>query len=533
MTPAFCILSAGRGSRLGELTSSINKALLPVANKATISHIIEKVPQDCEIVIAVGYDKEKLTEYCLAAHPERSFIFVDVDRLEGPGSGPGYSLLCCEEHLQRPFYLCNVDTIVTDSEFPSLKHNWLGVAWTDSALPFVTVGLEGWKRKLGPVLRVWDKGTNSEGCAYIGLAGIRDWNKFWSRLLAKHDESLEFQYVEAFKDWCAGLYAPIEEHLYCYPLNWLDTGSVEGYQQACDCFEGGQVLGLPKNISEITYKVGGRLVKLCLDSAKNNRRLSRAELLQEHIPQLVFKGRYVMAYEWVEGCPLYAMECGLDDWLDFLTFCETELWTAAPEPDRWPEICRAFYADKTWERMYAYLHSRGWVHGGRLYINGYRCYFAEAYLTYLNWDHLCDGIPVPFHGDLQFDNVISGVDGQWYLIDWRDCFGDSLKYGDLYYDLAKLYSGLDLPYDKLKREEFNFCVVEDDVTYSYPIDSKLVGFKEIYEGWLVKKGYDLHKVKTLAALVYINMAPLHPGPIGDLLFYHGIFKLALLHDWTV
>src|SRR5437773_7594004 len=108
MNNAFCLLCAGRGSRLGELTNSVNKGLLPIANKAAISHIIDKIPKDCDIIIAVGYDKEKLTEYCLAAHPDRDFIFVEVDKLEGSGSGPGHSLLCCKEYLQRPFYLCNV-----------------------------------------------------------------------------------------------------------------------------------------------------------------------------------------------------------------------------------------------------------------------------------------------------------------------------------------------------------------------------------------------------------------------------------------
>ena len=36
------------------------------------------------------------------------------------------------------------------------------------------------------------------------------------------------------------------------------------------------------------------------------------------------------------------------------------------------------------------------------------------------------------------------------LIDWRSDFAGKLKYGDKYYDLAKLYGGLLMDYSKIK-----------------------------------------------------------------------------------
>ena len=36
-----CILAAGVGSRMGELSQYVNKAILPINYKAVISHIIE------------------------------------------------------------------------------------------------------------------------------------------------------------------------------------------------------------------------------------------------------------------------------------------------------------------------------------------------------------------------------------------------------------------------------------------------------------------------------------------------------------
>ena len=52
------IASAGLGTRLGDLGKNINKALVSVANKPVISHVIEKFPKNIEIVVAVGHKGE-------------------------------------------------------------------------------------------------------------------------------------------------------------------------------------------------------------------------------------------------------------------------------------------------------------------------------------------------------------------------------------------------------------------------------------------------------------------------------------------
>jgi len=49
------IPTAGIGSRLGDLTNSINKSLVSLDNKPIISHIIDLYPRDAEFVIALGY----------------------------------------------------------------------------------------------------------------------------------------------------------------------------------------------------------------------------------------------------------------------------------------------------------------------------------------------------------------------------------------------------------------------------------------------------------------------------------------------
>ena len=105
-----CILAAGVGNRMGALSEHINKAILPVNFKAVISHIIEKFSQDIEIVMAVGHKKEVIKDYLHLAHPERKITFVEVDKYMGPGTGPGYSILQCKDHLDCPFIFFVADT---------------------------------------------------------------------------------------------------------------------------------------------------------------------------------------------------------------------------------------------------------------------------------------------------------------------------------------------------------------------------------------------------------------------------------------
>ena len=113
LTYKVCIKTAGKGTRVSHARST-NKALLPIGTKSAFSHIVDKFPPDIEIVVAVGHHAELVRDFAGLAYPGRKFVFVDVDRYEGEGSGPGYSLLCCRPHLQSPFIFFACDTLVLE-----------------------------------------------------------------------------------------------------------------------------------------------------------------------------------------------------------------------------------------------------------------------------------------------------------------------------------------------------------------------------------------------------------------------------------
>ena len=122
----ICILAAGKGTRMGEYGEKINKSLLPIRNKAIISHIIDSFLDSDEFVIALGYRGYQVKEYLSMAHPERKFQYVDVENFENEGSGPGLSLLCCKNYLNEPFYYMPCDCILHTNLENLPQTNWIG-----------------------------------------------------------------------------------------------------------------------------------------------------------------------------------------------------------------------------------------------------------------------------------------------------------------------------------------------------------------------------------------------------------------------
>ena len=71
----LCILAAGKGTR-NTSVDNLHKALLPLENKAVISHIINSVPSTIEIIIAVGYKSEQVKSYVKNVFPRRDITFT-------------------------------------------------------------------------------------------------------------------------------------------------------------------------------------------------------------------------------------------------------------------------------------------------------------------------------------------------------------------------------------------------------------------------------------------------------------------------
>jgi NDP-sugar pyrophosphorylase family protein/mannose-6-phosphate isomerase-like protein (cupin superfamily) len=508
-TPAVLILAAGLGTRLESLTKEINKALLPINNRAIISHIIDKFPKDYEFVVAIGYKGELVKEYCKLVFPNHKFTFVEIDNIEESGSGPGYSALKCREYLQRPFYITTCDCLI-DSPMPHLDGNWLGVQPTSYPEKYSTVLVDG-----DNIINYSNKSIHGYNLAFIGLAGIWDYEVFWNKLESR---TINGELVSAFE-------APLD-----YPtfkikkLKWLDTGNIDDLNKAKQYFND-VPLSLQKDNNELTYREGNLFIKFTPDPEVLKNRIKRAILLKEQIPLNFGSVSNFIYYDWVDGDTLYE----LDDFNLFKRFLNKMENNLKEITDNSIEHIINFYINKTHSRVQKFVNKNGHqYHTLPHIINGKEYPAYDSFFTDVvnNRFHKfqSNSFYKKFHGDLQFDNIIfSSKENEFKYIDWRESFGGYTEAGDIYYDLAKLYGGCIIPYNKMKNEDnINFVECDCSIRYSYDISDNLVSFKKEFENWIIKMGFDMDKVKIMTGLIFLNMSPLHDEKFSKMLWFKSI-----------
>jgi dTDP-glucose pyrophosphorylase/mannose-6-phosphate isomerase-like protein (cupin superfamily) len=506
--PAVLILAAGLGTRLKNLTTNINKVLLPINNKAIISHIIDMFPSTYDFVIALGYKGDTIKEYCEITHPNHKFIFVNIDKYEGEGTGPGYSALLCADHLQRPFYFITGDCLI-DSPLPHIDGNWLGVQPTSYPEKYSTIEIDNNDN----VLSHKNKSDEGNDLAFIGMSGIFDYEVFWKEL---EFNLINGEIVTAFQN------PSVYPTLKVKKLKWFDTGNLDDLTKTREYFKD-KPLSLKKETDEITYRDGGKFLKLTPNKNTLTKRIRRARYLNNHIPSGFGFGNDFMFYDWFEGKTLYE----LDDLNVFKLFLnDLEKNVSSQTTNSQTEI-QKFYVTKTFDRMSKFKTKYGEEYFELEHeINGIKRPPLKTIIENFNFDQFNDNPFYDlFHGDLQFDNII--YDGKEFIyIDWRDSFGDSIIAGDVYYDLAKLYGGLLIPYNLMKEENrVTFNEGSYSINYNYPLSDNLVKFKSIYELWLLNQGFDVNKVRLITGLIFLNMSPLHDGKFGKMLWFKSIEML--------
>lgn len=513
-TPAVLILAAGLGTRLGSLTKDINKAMLPINNKAIISHIIEKFPIDYEFVISLGYKGSELREYCELAHPNHKFIFVDVDKYEGVDSGPGYSTLMCKNYLQRPFYFITADCIV-DCKIPHLDGNWLGVNLTAYPEKYATLKTDIDNN----ILELKYKNQNGFENAFIGLASIWDYEIFWKELETNIKDG---ELVSAFEN--PKNYPSFKTKI----LKWFDTGNIDDLLKAREHFND-TPLSLYKNTGEIVYKTT-RFLKFNSNKSIIKNKSNRADILKNLIPDKFKNTDYFISYEWAPGKTLYEYD-NIDIYKNFLNTLISNIKSSKVKNDNF-KLFDSFYKEKTNQRIDNFIKRFGQEYFKQKFVINNKVHNTiETLLQKFDVkDFYTNPIYTLFHGDLQFANVLYNTDIKKFIyLDWRESFGGSTDVGDVYYDLAKLYGGCIIPYDKMTDE--TFLKLEEGSTiinYEYSISDNLKEFKIFYENWLIDNGFDIKKVKLITGLIFLNMSPLHDDKFSKLLWYKSI---ELLDDY--
>ena len=222
--PVVCIIAAGIGSRLGSLSKTYHKTLLPLNYKAIISHIIEKFDSTFEIIISVGHLKEQIIEYIKLYHNDKDIKIINVDPYVGKGSGPAFSLECCRKELQRPFYFCVSDFYTEENLQNNIysNRNWISVKDTDIPELYSTINI-----KNGKVVNIINKNKIGYNKAFTGIFYMYDYKLFWEQFDKNVDDNKEI--IDIFKDVQLFNFEPKE-------ISWNDMGTLDLYYKLIELY---------------------------------------------------------------------------------------------------------------------------------------------------------------------------------------------------------------------------------------------------------------------------------------------------------
>ena len=196
------------------------------------------------------------------------------------------------------------------------------------------------------------------------------------------------------------------------------------------------------------------------------------------------------------------------------------------EKNKFNQGCSSFYKDKTYERIEMFL-KRFEVVDSELLINDEKIPKYNEVLEKIDWDIICNGTPVRFHGDLHFENVlcIEDENNPFCLLDWRQNFAGDTKVGDIYYDFAKLNHGLIISHELIHKNLFNIKANADSISFDFNRKHVLHECQEVLREYVENNNYDWNKVKNLTNLIFLNIAALHEHPYSSLLYYLGLSSL--------
>lgn len=513
------ITTSGVGERLGKHTKHTNKSLVKVGDKYAICHIIETYSTDVTFVITLGHYGDYVKDFLDMAYPDRIFEYVRIDNYQGPGSSLGYSLLQARPNLQCPFIFHCCDAIVTEQIEFTPGTNTLYVAKVDPNLQYSSI-ISGADRA---VLEINDKGCPAFDYAYTGISHIHDFHAFWDKLhkiYLQNPGNMGLSDVHAIKqmalDGCSFEYNVLSQ--------WYDTGNLTSYYALKSAFDSKYTV-LEKDNESLCF-VGDKVIKFINDKDVNAKRIERGKLLHPHSPEIINHSANFLQMELVTGTVMSEVRTH-GNIIKLLEWAAAHFWINADVSEKHAESCKRFYFEKTRNRLRELPMLKD-AQNERMMINGLRCRSAIDIINSIPAEVLCTDTFYQYHGDFVLDNIIYSSSGEFVLIDWRHEFDGNLTHGDVYYDLAKLRHNLILNHKNVNAGLYDLEYIDlDSATVDLKCNYFHVAQLQQYDAFVNSRGFDLHKIRILTALIWLNMAPLYDGKFSEFLFYFGKYNLTM------
>lgn len=135
------------------------------------------------------------------------------------------------------------------------------------------------------------------------------------------------------------------------------------------------------------------------------------------------------------------------------------------------------------------------------------------------------------HGDLTMSNILIDKDNDIYLIDPRGKFGSTKFFGDIRYDISKMYYSFVGNYDSLNNGDFTYSLNDKiESTYTYKINS--LGLESYGEELLNYFNEKRDLIRFIHSTIWISLIP-HVKENTDqqyCTFCHGIYLLNTIYE---
>lgn len=514
------IPAAGKPTNLLSSDSKLPDAMLPINGKPVIGYILENLlERDIEqtidikqvIIVLSGVD-EYTEKYVTRMYGTK--LKITIVRNKNPERGIGHSILTAINnipkdnsvliHLGETIYKgplsFNKNFLITASHYDD-SADWCFVENANGNLTYI------------------DKPDNYQGGGKIlsGLYFFSDGEKFKEAIQTASQTAERFQISHILKQY------PDNFEL-IDAVGWYDCGNIENYYRAKIDFL------KVRSFNNIKYNdLYGTITKTGekYDKLKNEITWYRScpEILKVFSPRLI---SYKIERDRVEYSLEYYGYQSLADNFVFSYFKE-KIWYLII--DRLLEIFSLFkkhtsavplesfidiYKTKTLSRLeelrvdlyWKELLSKETININGRKLNGWPTF--EKKLDNLVQNIYQSSHTCFIHGDPCLSNILFDPYSRVIkLIDPRGSFGTSTIYGDHNYDLAKLRHSFSGHYDFIVSDLFAINESEAGFEYTTFHEADHEKIANYFDSILSKNGYNLTVIKTIEALLFMSMIPLH------------------------
>lgn len=512
------IPAAGKPTNKIIYNSNLPDAMIPINGKPVIGYIVEDLISRCitNIVIILSSNDKNTEKYVTQKYGERCNLEIVFDKKHNRGLG--YAMFLASKHIKnKQVLVCLGDTIykgplsfkksflITTNKYDDCQ-KWCFVEKNKDKFRFIN------KPQV----------YNDDGRVICGVYHFRSAKKFKTVVATEEKKKMFLDMHDVLEP-----YSRLDPFELRPAKKWYDCGNIENYYQAKIDF-----LRL-RGFNSIKYNdLFGVITKTGIRSEKIKKEINWYQNLPDQLkiftPRLINfsvgkdRASYSLEYYGYQSLDDIFIFGYLDEriWdtiiahlLDIIDIFKKEK-KVVPFSDY-----KDMYGKKIFDRIDELKKQNLWwskiLSFDKIIINKkeYRnvSYFIEKIKKVAKSLYSKKEMGL-VHGDLCLNNILFDPGSRLFkFIDPRGNFGKQVLHGDVKYDLAKLRFSLVGNYDFIVSDLFKvsegkceneFCYNNYSGEYHDRVGQKL-------DKNIVRKGYDLNKIKTIEALLFLSVIPHH------------------------